>query len=64
MQKPEEPFPLTQELRQLAVDTLAGIIETGTTAEQIEACRVLVEMDAINIQASEGTSWLGKPSNN
>lgn len=63
MQKPEEPFPLTQELRQQAIDTLASIIETGTPMEQIEACRVLVEMDALNMQ-SDSSGWLGKSSNN
>ena len=63
MQKPE-PFEITQELRQQAVDTLANIIETGTPLEQIEACRVLVEMENQNIQASESGKWLGSPSNN
>lgn len=63
MQTPE-PFPITPELRQQAVDTLADIIANGSPENQIEACSVLVEMMAQNQQASESTGWLGNQSQN
>lgn len=62
MQTPE-PFPITRELRQQAVDTLADIIANGTPEEQIDACEVLVAMVAQNQQA-DSSQWLGSASNN
>lgn len=64
MQKPEQPFPITAEDRAKAVAVLMEIIESGSTEDQIEACRVLVEMESQNLQAGESSGWLGKPSNN
>jgi hypothetical protein len=64
MQKPEQPFLITAEDRAKAVAVLMEIIESGSTEDQIEACRVLVEMESQNLQASESSAWLGKPSNN
>ena len=63
MPKPEHPFPITAEMRQQCIETLMEIVETGTPSEQIEACRVLIEADALNLE-SENTGWLGKPSRN
>lgn len=63
MQTPE-PFPITPELRQQAVDALADIIANGSPENQIEACGVLVEMMEQNRQASESTGWLGNQSQN
>jgi len=46
-----EPFPITADDRRLAVTTLMKIIETGTPDEQTEAIAVLIEADALNMQA-------------
>jgi hypothetical protein len=46
-----EPFPITPELRQQAVDTLADIIENGSPADQIAACEILVQMVAQNVES-------------
>jgi|688.fasta_scaffold2767229_2 hypothetical protein len=55
----EQPFPITQELRQQAVDTLMNIIENGEPENQIEACRVLCEMDRLNVdcESRDRPSW-------
>jgi hypothetical protein len=54
-----EPFPITPELRQQAVDTLVNIIDSGSPMEQIEACRVLCEMDRLNVESEsrDRPSW-------
>jgi hypothetical protein len=58
MQKPDL-FQITPEDRAKAVSALMAIIENGSDENKIEAASVLVEMDALNLQAREG-SWLGK----
>lgn len=64
MQKPEEPFPITAADRAKVVAVLMEIIESGSPEDQIEAASVLVEMVSQNLQASESSGWLGKPSHN
>lgn len=46
-----EPFLISAEDRAAAVTVLMRIIENGSHQDQIEACRVLVEADALNLQA-------------
>lgn len=62
MQKPDL-FQITPEDRAKAVAALMAIIDNGEPADQIEAASVLVEMDALNLQAKEN-AWLGKPCQN
>jgi len=62
MQKPDL-FLITPEDRAKAVAALMAIIDNGEPADQIEAASVLVEMDALNLQAKDH-AWLGKPCQN
>ncbi len=54
-----EPFPISAELRERAVSVLTDIINSGSPMEQIEACRVLCEMDRLNVESEsrDRPSW-------
>jgi len=64
MQNPE-PFPITADDRRKAVAVVMYILENGSEEQQLEACTVLIQMDAQN-QADElaRRPWLDKTSNN
>ena len=56
-------FQITPDDRTKAVAAMMAILETGSDENKIEAASVLVEMDALNLQARE-SAWLGKPCQN
>jgi hypothetical protein len=71
------PFPIRQTDREKAVATLMAIIESGSPADAVEACSVLVEMQRANTEILEhlqdqkpeppAEPWnrrLGRPSDN
>lgn len=62
--QPEQPWPITAEDRQKSVAVLLEILDTGTPLERIEAVRVLVEMDAMNLKSESDSAWLPKPNQN
>ena len=48
MQNPEQPFPITSADRRKAVNVVMHIVLNGSHPDQIEAVRVLVEMQSMN----------------
>lgn len=59
-----EPFLITADDRAKAVAVLMAIITTGQPLEQVEAARVLVEMDGLNVLAEQSRDWIPKTSDN
>ncbi len=59
-----DPFDMSPEFRKQVIDALGKLLDSDDSDDVLRAAEIVVQLDALNIQATRPSAWLGQVSQN